>query len=335
MFRDNAVRVLHPEQAVWLLIVPAIWSVWFLHASYRERARRRADIRGVLRRLSRATGWGRELMVVTLTSVAAAALVAAIVRPQIFQERRLPEYERQDLVLLLDRSVSMRAEDVRPSRFSRAIEEIQNFLQHKPDTIERVGLVGFAGSSVILSYLTPDVESLLFYLEWIEEQPEPLYGTDIGAALNSGLELVKKAGGRNKKLFLMVSDGEDTGGQLAPALALTQRADIRVYSIGIGGDRDATIPVLDENGRRTFLRDEDGRIVRTRFSEVTLTNIAQVTGARYFRSKTGRELAAAIDEIVRQERKVVGWTQTAAFFDLYPYALLTAAIAFAGLLLII
>jgi Ca-activated chloride channel family protein len=328
-------RVLRPEQAVWLLVVPAIWSVWYLHALYRERARRGADIRGNLRRLSRATGWRRELLVVSLASIAAAALALAIMRPQIFSERRLPEYERHDLVLLLDRSISMQAEDVRPSRFVRAIQEIQNFLKHKPETIERVGLVGFAGSSVILSYLTKDVESLLFYLEWIGEQPEPMFGTDIGAALNSALELTRKAGGRNKKFFLIVSDGDDQGAQLAEALSLTQRGQIRVYSIGIGGDRDATIPILDPEGRRTFLRDEEGRMVRTRFSEVTLTNIAAVTGGRYFRSKSGRELSAAIDEIVRQERRVVGWTQTAAYYDLYPIALLTAGIAVALLLLII
>src|SRR2546421_619639 len=82
---------------------------------------------------------------------------------------RVPAYERQDIVFVLDRSASMRAHDVAPSRFLRATAELRNFLRYKPDTIDRIGLVGFADASVVLSYLTGNIDSVAFYLDWIDE----------------------------------------------------------------------------------------------------------------------------------------------------------------------
>ena len=93
---------------------------------------------------------------------------------------------------MLDRSASMRAHDVAPSRFSRATQEIRTFLKNKPENIDRVGLVGFAGSSLILSYLTRDLDTVAFYLDWIENDPQNLMGTNIGAALKNALEVARK-----------------------------------------------------------------------------------------------------------------------------------------------
>ena len=94
---------------------------------------------------------------------------------------------------MLDRSASMRAHDVSPSRFARATEEIRTFLKNKPENIDRVGLVGFASSSLILSYLTRDIDNVAFYLDWIEEDPQTFLGTNIGAALkNERRELTER-----------------------------------------------------------------------------------------------------------------------------------------------
>ena len=170
------------------------------------------------RSLSRRSTWRRDAIVLVLAASAAALLALTLMRPQVLLERRTAEFERQDLIIILDRSVSMQARDVRPSRAERALTEIKNFLRRKPEAIDRVGLVGFAGTPLVLSYLTNDVDSILFYLDWIADDPAVLYGTDIGAALTSAMEVVRKDKQATRKLLLVISDGEDQGSTAQEAL---------------------------------------------------------------------------------------------------------------------
>jgi hypothetical protein len=238
------------------------------------------------------------------------------------------------VVVIFDRSVSMRARDIAPSRSARAIAELRTFLRHKPEAIDRVGLVGFAGSPLIVSYLTSDVDSLLFYLDWMGEDPSIFYGTDIGAALTSALEVVKADKRPTRKLFLLISDGEDQGSTLRSALAEVRRRGIPVHSIGIGAAEGAVLPVTEAGERERLLRDDEGHLVTTRFSEVSLRATAAATGGRYIRSETGNELLSAFDTILSADRRQIGWERTTEFHDLYPL-LLAGALAAVTLLMAI
>jgi Ca-activated chloride channel homolog len=285
--------------------------------------------------LSRRTTPVREIAVLVLTLVTGGAIVLALLRPQALLTRRTPVLEQQDLILVLDRSASMRAHDISPSRFARATKEIQNFIEHKPEGIGRIGLVGFASGSLILSYLTNDVETVSFYLDWINQDPQTLLGTDIGAALRNAREVARKDDRRTRKLFLLVSDGEDYGGEVTRQVQTYRAEGYRVNCIGIGSEEPVPIPVMTADGRESYLRDERGHLVKTRFEEATLRQIAANTGGRYLRSTTGGELAKSIDEIVKGERRVEGWRTTTEYRDLYPMALAFAALAGAALWLLL
>ncbi len=324
-------RVLNPEMANWLLALPVAFGLWFLFVRAKSRFRRRAGIGAVLARRSRLSGRARERLALAIAVVAITAIVVALMRPQLLLERRTPEYEREDLVIILDRSASMKAEDIHPSRFTRAVAEIKAFLNHKPDAIDRVGLVGFAGSSLILSYLTRDVDSIFFYLDWIEEDTEDRFGTDMGSAIESARELAHRDTSGTRKVFLLVSDGEDQEHKLDRQLAAVRDEGIRIYPIGVGSENDVAIPAASRAG--TYLKDDRGATLTTRFEEMTLRNIANVTGGRYFRSVSGQELAPALQDIARQERRLVGWKTTVAYRDLYPAALAVAAVATLAVLL--
>ena len=324
-------RFLRPDMAPWFLVVPVVVACWLLHDRYVRAFRRRAPVAPRFAWMSRRTGGVRRAAVLSAAACAVAALAFALVRPQLLFAQRFPEFERQDLVIMLDRSASMRAHDIVPSRFTRATLEIRNFLKKKPEAIDRVGLVGFADASLVLSYLTTDVGNLFFYLDYIDGDPHALFGTNIGAALTSALEVARKDNRPTRKVFLLVSDGEDYGGDLKKALATFRSENLRVHCIGIGSDDSVAIPLLNPDGRESFLKDDNGRLVKTRFSETTLKQIASFTGGRYFRSSTGSELAAAIDDIVKGERKVLGWKTTTDYRELYPASLAAAAIAGAAL----
>jgi len=268
----------------------------------------------------------------------AGALVFALMRPQILLVRRVPDYERQDLIVLLDRSVSMRARDVAPSRFARATLELRNFLRQKPDGIGRVGLVGFADSSVVLSYLTADVESILFYLDWLDgpsASASAMFGTNIGAALGSALDVARKDDRPTRKRFLIVSDGEDYGSELRAAMVAIRAEGHHVDCIGIGSEAAVPIPLTAGTTDDVYLRDDSGRRVTTRFEEATLRDIAAATGGRFVRSTSGTELARALADIVRGDRRLLGWRESHEYRDLYPVGLGMAAAAGAALWLLL
>lgn len=316
-------RFLHPELAIWFLGLPVAFAAWYLHVHAKRRFRARA---GIAPRLSRASTRTRDWIALGAALTAVAALTLALMRPQLLTERRVPDYEREDLILILDRSVSMRAVDIAPSRFARAIREIKTFLAAKPEAIDRVGLVGFAGNALIVSHLTRDLSSLFFYLDWIQEDEQPQFGTDMGSALTSARDLARKDGKPTRKIFLILSDGDDTGGQLSLALAAMRTDHVPVYTIGIGSDVAVPIPVRNEDGTMGFLQDEQGGILRAQFSETTLRGIATVTGGRYFRSTTGNELLTAMQGVVEHERKLIGWKTSVEYRDLYRESLAAGAV---------
>ena len=328
-------RLLRPDLINWSLAVPVLVAFWAIGVAYARAMRRRSPVAPRFAPLSRRSTPTRAAAILVCGVAAAAGLVFAVVRPQALLAARTPEYERQDVVFLLDRSASMRAHDVEPSRSRRATAELRNFLRSKPDTIDRIGLVGFADAAVVLSYLTSDIDSLAFYLDWIDEDPTTLLGTNLGAALRSARDVAQKDDRPTRKLFVLISDGEDYGAELDAALAAFREEDRRVHTIGIGSDRDMPIPLPQPGGREVFLRDDAGRAVTTKFDESTLRRIAVTTGGRYLRSTTGGELARAIDEIVEGERKVIGFRTSTEYRDLYPAGLAVAAAAGAALCLLL
>ena len=319
-------RFAHPEYALWLLALPAIVAACVIHARARRRFRR-AAVPAPLAALSRLTTWKRELMITALAVAACGAAVFALMRPQVLRETETPEYAKEDLVIVLDHSASMGARDVPPSRFGRAVQEIKTFLLHKPDIIDRVGLVEFAGTSLILSHLTRDIDSLTFYLDWIRESPEVRFGTDIGAALASARELVRKDDRETKKLLLVISDGADQGSALAKELAVVRDERTRIYAIGIGSDPNAVVPAVNEDGVETLLQGEDGQPLTAGFDESTLRDLAAQTGGRYVRSTTGADLRAALQDLVDRERPLVSVTHTIEYRDIYRESLMVAAAA--------
>jgi len=145
-------RFLEPGMARWLLLLPVVFACWWLHVRAKRRFREQARISPVLQALSRLRSARRDRAALVASLVALAALVLALTRPQLYVQLRVPEYERRDLVLLLDRSASMWAEDVKPSRFRRAVQEIKGFL-------ERVSFIGTEKFTVPATHLVSKVHS--------------------------------------------------------------------------------------------------------------------------------------------------------------------------------
>lgn len=329
---------LQPEYLKLFFLPLALLPLWFYSLSVKRKTRLSLGQRELLRRVSRLSPLWRDALRFLLLHLVLACLILALAHPQRVREKMVPYPGRLDVVFLLDISPSMRAADVPPSRLARALEVIGKFAQKKYPH-DRVGLVSFAGGSLILSYLTEDPEAILYYLDYLRRDETLSFGTNIGRALRNGLEILARdpAGARDataRRAFVLISDGEDHGGELEAAVREVKRWGIRVHTIGIGSKEGAPIPVKGENGAPAYLEDERGQTIITRFDERTLALVAEETGGSAYRTYAGQELESLFQTIVLKERGIEGFRKVIEYHDAY-YEFLVGAFAFFAAMLLI
>ncbi|MDA2934186.1 VWA domain-containing protein [Acidobacteria bacterium AH-259-D05] len=259
-------------------------------------------------------GW-RDSSAAVLVVLGYVCVVVALAGPYLQEVMENPEFQKKNLVFLLDVSPSMNTQDVWPSRLERAKEVIHQFIQRETEVV-RFGLVSFSESSVILSYLTSDPQNLLFYLDFLRPDRRIIYGTDIGAALASGLQVLDKHQQREeanplfsdeKSVLILLSDGEDHGESLKTSIQEALDGGIGVHVIGVGTSQGGVIPLVQEDGTRGYLEDGQGVRLISKLTVDTLREIARETGGKFFRAGSGPELEEALEAIMRAEREVTGY----------------------------
>ncbi|HYY24382.1 MAG TPA: VWA domain-containing protein [Candidatus Udaeobacter sp.] len=321
-------KFLHPEYLKLFFLPLAVLPCWLFFLYSKHQSRQILGVGRALTRISHFSSVRKDFMRCLLLNGVMAAIILALAHPQLMHERKVPQQAVMDVVFLLDTSPSMKAADIQPSRLERALEVIGAFCRTKPEH-DRIGLVSFAGNSMIISHLTEDANNILYYLEYLKETPlSP--GTNIGRGLRNGLTVVRKetemspGAARNKKVFILLSDGEDNSSELDAALNEVSEAGIKVHTIGIGSLEGAPIPIGFEQGRQVYLEDDKGRRIITRFDDKTLQWIAQKTGGKFQRSWTGFEIEKAFSEIVLKEREVTGFSKIVEYQDFYHEFLVAA-----------
>ena len=278
-------RFAHPE-LLWLIL--AVPTLWVLLLATRSRAARRlqefvapglhASLGLDPRRSRRA--WRSALRLVALTLLAVAAA-----RPQWGASEVEVEQEGIDLVVALDISRSMLAEDVEPSRLDRAKLEISELVESLDG--DRVGLVFFAGAAFPQCPLTVDYAAVRLFLSQADPSMIGAQGTDLSSALFTSLELFDDEVGR-ARVVLVVTDGEDFGDDVGPALEALREKQATLYAVGMGTVEGAPIPDVDETGRRRgFVRDRDGDVVMSRLEEAELLSLVSATEGAYARADRG------------------------------------------------
>ena len=325
-----------PERLVLLWILIPVGLAGGYRYLYKRRMRRRLGSLAKLSQISRIPKMPRDAIHTVLLLAVLALTIAALAMPRLERRNYVPVYRGVDMVFLLDISPSMGAGDIQPSRLAKAREIIKEFLLHKEND-DRAALVGFSDSSMIYSYLTSDAPSLLFYFDYMETGEESLYGTNVGAALRSGIAVVSRERALNpsaaprQTALILISDGDDHAGDVAGALEIAKQNKMRVYTIGIGSRQGAPIPIRVA-GRQQFLVNERGARLTSALREDILKSIASTSGARYFRASSGEDLRQALAQILVQQRALQGYRQRVVALDLFPYLLTAAFLLSLGML---
>jgi Ca-activated chloride channel family protein len=272
------------ERPLWLValaLVPlaALGAAWLLR---RDQARLAALVaRPLWGRVVRRPGarWGSLRLALLLAGTA--LLVVALARPQWGIVREKVEREGKDVVLALDTSGSMATADVAPSRFFLARQALLSLIARLEG--DRFALVAFEGEAYPLVPLTLDADALGLFLETVEPGIVPAPGSSLGSGLARGLDSFVDKERRNKAMVL-VSDGEDLGGDVEAAIARAKELGVVVHTVGVGTEAGQPVPEIDADGRtKGYKRDEGGNAVVSRLDMTTLEAIANGTGGRAFR----------------------------------------------------
>ena len=317
-----------------LYLLPVAIFLFWLILHYLEKVRSQFQMTQVAR-VGHVSNQFRYVRLAFLFVLGCGSLILALAEPQMEVTREEEIYRKVNVVFLLDTSLSMRARDIAPSRMQRAREEIQNFILNRSENIGQIGLISFAGSSLILSYLTDDPSNILFYLDYLEADLRPTFGTDIGAGFQNGLVLLEQEQGVDDSLqpedvtFILISDGEDHGDQLREAVQKSIELGLRTYCVGLGTQLGGYIPIGERDGHTVFLVDEEGTQVLATFDEGTLRWVAAATGGRYYRSESGTELYENLNEILWNERHVIGRQTVTETASLYYWFIVTSFAALA------
>lgn len=224
---------------------------------------------------------GRRRLRAALVLGAMLLLAIAVSGPRYGFQWQQIERRGVDIMIALDCSRSMLAQDIQPTRLDRAKREIYDLLGMLQG--DRVGLVAFSGTAFLQCPLTVDYDAFNLFLSVLTPNYLPVGGSDLCAAVHAALEGFEENSPAEKALIL-ITDGENTGrGDPMDAVQAARKAGLKIFCIGVGSGQG--VPMPDSQGG--FKKDADGQIVLSKLDEALLTRMAQATGGAYVRSVAG------------------------------------------------
>lgn len=314
-------RFAHPEYLYLLLAAPALVALfaWALY-DRRRRLARFGDPATVATLMPDAST-GRMKLKFILFTTAVILVILAAARPQFGSKLREQKSEGIEMMLAVDISNSMLAEDFEPNRLERtkyAINKLFDGLHQ-----DRVGLIVFAGEPKVQLPITSDYRMAKAFAKRIDPSLVPVQGTAIGKALSQALMSFSGETEENhSRVVILITDGENHEDDALAAARRAAEMGIRIYTIGIGTPEGAPIQIGGE-----FIKDEKGDMVVSKLNEEMLAQIADITGGAYVRSSKQSigldEIVKSINEMEQSELSVMRFEE---FNEQYQYLLLAAIV---------
>jgi Ca-activated chloride channel family protein len=276
-----------------LWLVPALAFFYVYAFLKKERLIREFCGTELYPRLVPAARQGRQKLKAFLLIMAVLCFVVALVRPKWGFHWEDIKRVGVDIIVAIDVSKSMLAEDVKPNRLERAKREVYDLCQMLEG--DRIGLIAFAGTSFVQCPLTLDYGAFRMFLDYLSPDLIPTPGTSLGSAIRTAIESFNRQQ-RTSKALILITDGEDHDQNTLDALNEAKKEGIKIFAIGVGQESGTPIPATDGSGG--FLKDRRGELVLSRMDEKTLQKMAIETGGSYVRSVTGD---MDLDQIYRKD----------------------------------
>ncbi|MBN1338298.1 MAG: VWA domain-containing protein [Bacteroidales bacterium] len=294
------VRFEHINLLYALFLIPLLAVVFRLMLRWRKKALALFGEKKVISKLIYNTAPGKAVTKFILLMMALAFLILGLSNPQVGS--KLVEGERKgiDIMIALDVSTSMLAEDIKPNRLEKAKQSISRLIDQLSN--DRIGIIVFAGKAYTQLPITTDYAAAKMFLSTINTNIVPVQGTAIGEAINLAVSSFDDQ--KHSKAIIIISDGENHEDDAARAAAEAAEAGIRIYTIGMGQPEGSPIPAFDQFNRKTgYKKDRQGNTVVTKLNEIMLQQIASAGNGVYVRATSASAgLQKIFDEVNKLEK---------------------------------
>ena len=321
-------RFAYPEYLYLLILIPVLVIIFRVSLIITRKRMKRFGNPEILSQLMPDISYNRPVVKYMIYIFAFTLLIFAVARPQ--NGTKLQQVKRKgiEIMIALDVSNSMIAEDIQPNRLEKAKKAISKLVERLVN--DRVGLIVFAGQAYTQIPITNDYASAKMFLSTVSPGIVPVQGTAIGAAIKLAMNSFTQQEDMNRAVII-ITDGENHEDDPVAMARQAAEKGINVYTIGVGLPKGSPIPIPSSSGQKSFLKDQDGKVVISKLNERMLEEIAAEGNGKYIRANNIRlGLNSLFDDINKIEKKEIEARIYSEYEEMFQYP-----IAFALFLLFI
>ncbi len=291
----------YPELLYLLLAVPVVFLVFiFVRWRRRKLLRKFGDYELVKKHIKDYSPIKSYLKFI-LAMLGLSLIIISAANPRVGSKLREAKREGIDIILALDISKSMLAEDLKPNRLERAKHSIGRLIDNLET--DRIGMIIFAGGANVLFPLTADYSAAKMFLSTLDPDYISEQGTAVSEAINIAAEKFH-TNEKQKKALIIISDGEVHDEEAIEAAEKANEKGFIIHTVGVGSVEGAPIPIYSNGKITSYLKDDDGKTVISKLNETALKEIAEKAGGTFIRySITDPNLKELIDKIDKMEKK--------------------------------
>lgn len=310
-------RFANPEYLYLLILVPVLYILWLAGRSISAKRMKRFGDNEILRDLMPDTSVTRPLVKFILLLFVYIFLIVGIARPQFGSKLQQVKRKGIEMIIALDVSNSMLAQDIKPNRLERAKQSISKLVERLVN--DRIGLIVFAGQAYTQIPITSDYVSAKMFLSSISPGIVPVQGTAIGAAIKLAMNSYTPQEDMSKVLII-ITDGENHEDNALDIARQAAEKGIKIYTIGVGLPKGSPVPMPSKSGQPVFLKDKDGKVVISKLDEKTLEEIASIGNGKYIRANNTRlGLNALFADINKLDKKEIDAKIYSEYADIFQY----------------
>ena len=312
-------RFAHPEYLYAGFFIPVIMMLFFVMKYRKKKAWKKLGEENLLNQLAPTVSKSKPILKMMLYCFAFALIVVGLANPQIGTKLEEVKREGVDVIICLDVSNSMRAEDIRPSRLERSKQAISRFIDKLEN--DRIGIIVFAGHAYVQLPITTDFSAAKLFLSTITTDLVPTQGTAIGAAIDLSMESFVGQDNKHKTLVI-ITDGENHEDDALESAKKANAEGVIIHTVGMGSPDGAPIPVFQNGVKTDYLKDNEGHTVITKLDQASLEKIAAEGKGIFVRASNSDDgLESVIKEIGKMNKKTLGSKQFADYEDRFQYFL--------------